>query len=111
MKGSRFNLPPLKLPAGLTSEEIDEAMESEAARNLHCFKIGLVAALGHELGGAVHEIVTGKADKPNGELAPSYTRAAVSRAACRVRRHLGLSIECPNKARAGRKAKAQEVKP
>lgn len=110
MKGSRFKLPPLKLPADLTQDERDEAMESEVARNLRCFRQGFIAVLGEELGSAVYLVATHEADKPNSKLAPNVSRAVVGKWARRVRENLGLGLEFPAKARAGRKAKAQEVK-
>ena len=58
------------------------------------------------MGHAIYADVMGKADASNSELVEgTVTRSAVSKAATRLRRGVGLTPRCPNHARAGAKAK------
>jgi hypothetical protein len=87
--------------ADIDREEFDEFTERLA---LDILQIVLRALYGRETGEAVFAVLTGRAEKPNGELAPGVSRAAVSKTACRLLRGLGLPIERPENARTGRKA-------
>ncbi len=62
----------------------------------------LVANFGLAMGRAIFADLTGTADAPNSVLVGgTVTRAAVSKAATRIRRGFGLPVRCPANARAG----------
>lgn len=70
----------------------------------------LHANFGHALGSAVFADLTGNAAEPNTKLVcGQVSRAAVSKAATRIRRGLGWPIRCPNNARPRTPELAKEI--
>jgi hypothetical protein len=98
-----------RLPEQLEALFHDEMEEFATKCLLAGFEQGLCACHGSEVGGAVFASLMGTATRPNTELAPSVSRAWVSKAINRVRRHLGIPIENPAKAH-GRGVEAQRKK-
>jgi hypothetical protein len=82
--------------------EIEEYVAEEATKAVHAT---LRANFGPEMGDAIFTDLTGRADAPNTKLVPGVSRAAVSKAATRIRRGFGLPVRCPMNARKGRKPK------
>lgn len=112
---SHLALPHLKLPAGLEEVLADELMEQLVAEiNSHvrrCVSTAvsriLVANFGYALGSAVYADLADSAEVPNSTLVGgAVTRAAVSKAICRIRRGLGLGVRAPSYARPKRKVQA-----
>ena len=86
--------------------ELDERITAAHAVGLQS---GFIAVLGRTLGPAVLTGAAGQADSSKVALAPGLSRAVTSKWICRVRRNIGLQVEHPLKARAGRKP--AETKP
>ena len=109
--------PQLKLPAGflaffpadsheLLNDAVADGVEEYAnARALLAMKNVLIANFQPALGLAIYADITGKADASNSALVNgTVSRQAVSKAATRIRRGLGLPVRVPKNARPGKKA-------
>lgn len=112
-----MNLSKLKLPSCFTDVVppeladallmalVDEVDAYVAERVILAVRAILIANFGPAHGLAIFADLYGAADVSNSELVGgTVSRAAVSKACCRIRRGLGLPLRNPNNARVGRTA-------
>ena len=85
----------------------DESNDRVVAAQIEGFRHGLLACKGLARSNAIFAALF-DADCPNTKLAPGVHRAVLSKDICEVRRNLGLPVENPLKARAGRAPSANK---
>ena len=110
-----MNLPPFRLDATVR-EHLPPAVMESLLQDIEDFakevalttaEAVVVANYGPAIGPAVFADLSGTAAAPNGKLAAGK-RAAVSKAACKLRRGLGLPIRCAYKVHPRRAEPAPE---
>lgn len=116
MSTSQLRLPPSLaryVPAdeadallAVLAAEIEGYVAEVATRAVH---ETLCANFGAEMGDAIFADLTGHANSPNTKLVPGVSRAAVSKAATRIRRGFGLPVRVPTNARPGFRGDAIEL--